>query len=47
MLRDENLELVYRELGRIRRQRYDLPNPEETVKPAPDAGRGECGDNEE
>lgn len=25
LLRDENLELVHRELGRIRGERYDLP----------------------
>jgi len=29
LLRDENLELVHRELGRIRRARYDLPDENE------------------
>jgi predicted amidohydrolase len=37
LLRDENLELVSRELGRIRRVRYDLPDEEE-------AAGGEPGD---
>jgi predicted amidohydrolase len=37
LLRDENLELVHRELGRIRRARYDLPaenNVEDEASPA-------------
>lgn len=40
LLRDENLELVHRELGRIRQERYDLPDPPDAANPAPGAGRG-------
>ena len=47
LLRDENLELVYRELGRIRGQRYDLPDRESHGEPVPGSGRGGRRDTEE
>lgn len=36
LLRDERLELVYRELGRIRAERYDLPEDETAGRDAPE-----------
>lgn len=35
LLRDENLDLAWRELDRIRRERYDLPEREVPAEPAP------------
>ena len=41
LLRDENLELVYRELGRIRRGRFGLPGAAAET----DAGEPEKGES--